>query len=185
MRKPRPFSRHWRENSLLVAPHFHSFGVARQGPWSTWVNKRKKGRSLLTFSTLFLSPSRIVSGRPEGGVGDGSLIFCRPTASDDLPPDPSGSSRPLIENGERANRCVGRRRREGPRARFGVGHTRDEGGGSRGPELLRHAGPGAGGRGAAGLAVRRSRPAGNCPTTAFPEVRRCEGVHHEDTQSAE
>ena len=23
----------------LVAAHFHGFGVARQGPWVTWVNK--------------------------------------------------------------------------------------------------------------------------------------------------
>jgi hypothetical protein len=29
-----------------AAAHFHGFGVARQGPWVTWVNKgMKKGRS--------------------------------------------------------------------------------------------------------------------------------------------
>jgi hypothetical protein len=38
---------------------------------------------------------------------------------------------------------------------------------------------------ALGLEVTRSCPAGNCLTAAFPEVRRCEGVHHGDTQSAE
>jgi hypothetical protein len=26
----------------LAAAHFHDFGVARQGPWNTWVNKGKK-----------------------------------------------------------------------------------------------------------------------------------------------
>ena len=29
----------------LAAAHFHSVGVARQGPWSTWVNKGvRRGR---------------------------------------------------------------------------------------------------------------------------------------------
>jgi hypothetical protein len=32
---------------------------------------------------------------------------------------------------------------------------------------------------------RLTGPAYNCLTAASPEVRRCEGVHHEDTQSAE
>jgi hypothetical protein len=29
---------------IALAAHFHGFGVARQGPWITWVNKGiKKG----------------------------------------------------------------------------------------------------------------------------------------------
>src|SRR5215208_52366 len=33
----------------LAAALFHGFGVARQGPWNTWVNKgKKKGRSCST-----------------------------------------------------------------------------------------------------------------------------------------
>src|SRR4028118_481811 len=51
--------------------------------------------------------------------------------------------------------------------------------------LLRHAGQRAGGRGGVGVADARSCPACNCPTADSPEVRRCEGVHHEDNQSAE
>jgi hypothetical protein len=42
---------------------------------------------------------------------------------------------------------------------------------------------GAGNPGGAGLAVTRSCLAGNCPTTALLEVRRCEGLQREDTQS--
>ena len=45
-------------------------------------------------------------------------------------------------------------------------------------------GLGAEGQGGASLAVGRSCPAGNCPTTAFPVVGRREGVQHGDTQSA-
>src|SRR5215208_3401587 len=66
---------HWCENSLggspfswlrggparamagvkiaLAAAHFHGFGVARQGPWLTWVNMREKradGNSILAKS---------------------------------------------------------------------------------------------------------------------------------------
>src|SRR5215210_7682013 len=51
--------------------------------------------------------------------------------------------------------------------------------------ILCHGGGGAGGRTGAGVAVTRSCPASNRLTTTFPEVRRCEGVHQEDTQSAE
>jgi hypothetical protein len=40
-------SRHWCEISLLAAAHFHGFGVARQGPWNTWVNRgKRKGRGV-------------------------------------------------------------------------------------------------------------------------------------------
>jgi len=31
-------SKHWCENSPLAAAHFHNVGVARPGPWNTWVN---------------------------------------------------------------------------------------------------------------------------------------------------
>jgi hypothetical protein len=34
----------------LAAAHFHSFGVARQGPWNTWVNKGKKRRERASTS---------------------------------------------------------------------------------------------------------------------------------------
>ena len=29
---------------VSAAAHFHGFGVARQGPWVTWVNKGKKSQ---------------------------------------------------------------------------------------------------------------------------------------------
>jgi hypothetical protein len=29
----------------LATVHFHDFGVARAGPWNTWVNKGKKRRA--------------------------------------------------------------------------------------------------------------------------------------------
>ena len=32
----------WRSSSAGRAPHFHGFGVARQGPWTTSVNKGKR-----------------------------------------------------------------------------------------------------------------------------------------------
>src|SRR5215208_6585943 len=39
---------------------FHSFGVARQGPWVTWVNKgkRRKGRSLVRLVPPHSRPLR-------------------------------------------------------------------------------------------------------------------------------
>jgi len=35
----------------MAAAHFHGFGVARQGPWNTWVNKGKKGQGLIKASS--------------------------------------------------------------------------------------------------------------------------------------
>ena len=32
----------------LAAAHFHSVGVARAGPWNTWVNKGKRKRKQLS-----------------------------------------------------------------------------------------------------------------------------------------
>jgi len=33
---------------VSAAAHFHGFGVARQGPWVTWVNKGKKSAEAAT-----------------------------------------------------------------------------------------------------------------------------------------
>ena len=49
---PNSFSTHWCENRLSYS-HVHGFGVARQGPWFTWVNK---SRLKSTFRTMFLQP---------------------------------------------------------------------------------------------------------------------------------
>src|SRR5215213_4955133 len=49
----------------LAAAHFHGFGVARQGPWVTWVNKSRNRRGLAAsqFATtankrLYFVPER-------------------------------------------------------------------------------------------------------------------------------
>src|SRR5215212_6391854 len=59
-----------------AAAHFHGFGVARQGPWVTWVNKGKKRREPGRRISLphYLRPGSLLSGSLSDSLGHHLLV---------------------------------------------------------------------------------------------------------------
>jgi hypothetical protein len=81
----------------MAAAHFHGFGVARQGPWNTWVNKGKKGQGLIKASSghepaLFLCTRQQETNRtPEFATL--TLTTLKTYAIKKKVPQPTGPSR--------------------------------------------------------------------------------------------